>query len=324
MNQYGDVSTLQVTSIPQLLRGDVMVNEIVLLPFVDLMRVAPKYDFSVFIPIWGVKGVGKTTLMMWYLHTYYGDWNKAIYNYVQTLPELIQKTEGHGHIDVIGWDDMVIHFGKWTKSWNKIYRSFFEYFQGIRTKTNFFMATMVLPKDLPLAMRESFNGEVFMPRRGIGIYQSYSWKMDSYRPGEAWFRKFYVEALYINAPLPSWVSAMLEKRRGVLLNTKREEIKQAILDAAAPAIKKEQDWQTVQEVLVRGSMKGGIEIDGLPEQKREIAYRLVYLGLIVESDVDAETRRIKFRTTKEGEEILEGVERRAAAVTLGPDVLGNE
>ena len=222
---YHGVATIQYTKIPDYWSQSPYVDNLTVLPLAEVIRKSVEENRGVFIPITGAKGLGKSTLAGWLAYSYYKDWELVKKHFIFTLDQLLFLIESSkAAIPLIVWDDMAVHFGKWTMTNKKLPKTFFEYFQGIRVKVRCLIGTMVRLSSPPKAMREDYFGEVMMTKRGIAIYNSYRRGINFKHPGEESTYKAFVEYIHVASPLPDEFRTWYEEQRLKLLEMKYQKL----------------------------------------------------------------------------------------------------
>lgn len=227
---YHGLATVQYTTIPDYWSQSPYVDTLTILPLAEVIRRSVEENRGVFIPICGAKGLGKSTLAGWLAYSYYKDWEKVKEHFIFTLDQLLYMIENRETIPLVVWDDMAVHFGKWTMTNKKLPKTFFEYFQGIRVKVRCLIGTMVRLSSPPKALREDYFGEVIMTKRGIAIYNSYRRGINFKHTGEESTYKAFVEYIQVTSPLPDEFRTWYEEQRLKLLEMKYQKLLDVLAD----------------------------------------------------------------------------------------------
>ena len=277
LHVYDGIQTMQYTALPNYWSQSPYVDDLTLLPLAEVIRRSVKENRGVFIPVCGAKGLGKSTLAGWLAYSYYGDWEKVKEHFVFTLDQLLYLIQTRDMIPLVVWDDMAVHFGKWTMTNKKLPKTFFEYFQGIRVKVRCLIGTMVRLSSPPKALREDYFGEVMMTKRGVAVYNSYRKGVDFKHAGEESTWKSFVEYIYVKGPLPDEFRVWYEEQRLKLLEMKY----QRLLDVLA-----EENRVFLQNLTgVESALFMDLLTDGYIDETTLERYR------ITNSDVDSAINR---------------------------------
>ncbi|MCW1309117.1 MAG: hypothetical protein QXP04_00315 [Candidatus Nanoarchaeia archaeon] len=297
------IKSVVISKVPYLLAQRVDVPEMVTRTLYDNIIYAIQNDSHLFIPWWGSKGVGKSTGLLWYLKAYYKTWDKALYYFVHTLSEFNNKIEKEKYIPFLGWDDMVVHFGKWTSYTKTSTKEFAELFDAIRTEVGVLMPTMVDLGGISPAFRNAYMGEVFMPRRGLAFVEMYVKKVDAFKLGETFGKKYLTEVIFIRKPLPEDVKKRMSIKRHGMLQMKRSNLRLALTQEAIKQIEKftPKEKEIGTRILKIGCLKT-IYIEDMPEEDQNVVYALAGCGMMYEDQIGT------FRTSDVGRTYLELIE----------------
>ena len=211
--------------------------EVRYLPLLEEIRRCGQEDDFIFLPIWGKNRTGKSSMALWQLYYVYGDWDVALEHVIYTLPDLMQlaytaRMEKR-EIPLVVGDDIAVHMGKRTKSFDLVFKGFSEMFDAIATLIHAFLVTLIRPDSIVPALRERYFGEVVVGPRGFFNYVSYDWRLAYYLPAQPWFVKVWIESgSFTEIPREIYEKYKVERMR--LLDIKLAEVQGLMYDSKMP------------------------------------------------------------------------------------------
>jgi hypothetical protein len=226
----------QNTLLPNYLNYAGNIDEMIFLPPTMAIKRAIKENYQLFLIIWGPKGFGKSELGLWLCYDYFGDWEKVKECVNFTLEQFISLSDGPKR-DIVLWDDMAVHFGKYTSQFRMTARNFFEYFDAIRVKNPVIIGTVVNPNKLPKSIREDYNAEIYVPKRGMCNYYTFETRPDFYRRGEVFLKRWLVGSFYLPTGVPDDVRNWYTEQRIKLLELKEVKLLDSLIDENAKILK---------------------------------------------------------------------------------------
>mgnify|MGYP000185600176 CR=1 FL=1 len=270
------------------------------------IRHAHRSNGWLFVGVFGPKGWGKSSIVLYTLWEFYHDWDTVFKYFIFTPNDLMkmafdilkkQEKDIHVRIALLGIDDMGVHFGKhrWSEEW-AIELS--EAWEAIRPCINAVIGSATSPSKVLNFMRDDLTGQSWIkipldpvkPRikiRGwpygmaeyhkVHEYPRYKLTTDRHPT----FRKLWLYQLFYFPMIPTkWYEKYLILRQQKLLKEKFKKFKQTDVKEIAEQL-------TEQDILLLEKFAENIQLNRQAFKKgHELAhmqknyYNLVRLGLV--------------------------------------------
>jgi ABC-type lipoprotein export system ATPase subunit/GNAT superfamily N-acetyltransferase len=287
-------------------------------------------DFWMWVVVWGLQRVGKTTFKMQVAYAIYGDWDKVLQSFVFNLSGLLYKIDKgepqriwtrnqlHNRIPIILYDDFGGTSNKAATQHDQSWDQFKGAFDLLGTEISVLMASMVDPTEATFQIQEKYSHEVFIPQRGVYKYDRVQWMPDynGWRPIK---NKLWVETNTFEE-VPRDVYIQYDEMRLSLVSEAKQRIKDTMAESQIEGLLKRLqplDIQLLELIQSRGLVNYETLKKELGDDTKDVLVRCKARSLVI--PLNQGNNYYKYDLTDLGFDILEAIKKQAiTSIPLAP------